>query len=248
MPGHREILIFVMGLGLAFCPLLRADQSVTLAWNPSPESSVVGYIILYGSDGANYTNQVDAGTNTTWSVTGLQEDTTNYFEVAAYDVNHNQSPPSNPVEYVVPVASQMVTVSANPANAGGVTGGGSFVTGSSVTVTATADTGYTFTNWTENGTVQSTAPSYTFTLAANRNLVANFTTNPIVYTVTPSAGTNGSISPNGPQTVVKGSSVAFTATPASNYLVQQWLVNGKVAQTAARLIHCTASPTPMPWR
>jgi hypothetical protein len=124
-----------------------------------------------------------------------------------------------------------VAAQANPANAGGVTGGGSFVTGSSVTVTATANTGYTFTNWTENGTVQSTAPSYTFTLAANRHLVANFTANPIVYTVTPSAGTNGSISPNGPQTVVKGSSVAFTATPASNYLVQQWLVNGKVAQT-----------------
>ena len=27
MPGRRAILIVVMGLGLAFCPLLRADQT-----------------------------------------------------------------------------------------------------------------------------------------------------------------------------------------------------------------------------
>ena len=50
-------------------------------------------------------------------------------------------------------------------------------------MTATANSGYTFTNWTENGTVQSTSPSYNFTLATNRNLVANFTANPVTNTV-----------------------------------------------------------------
>ncbi len=33
--------------------------------------------------------------------------------------------------------------------------------------------------WTNNGTVVSTAASYTFTLTANLNLVANFTVNPV---------------------------------------------------------------------
>ena len=54
------------------------------------------------------------------------------------------------------------------------TGGGAFASGNSDTVTATPNSGYTFANWTENGTVVSTAASYTFTLTGNRNLVANF--------------------------------------------------------------------------
>jgi hypothetical protein len=55
-----------------------------------------------------------------------------------------------------------------------VSGGGTFASGSSRTVTATANNGYTFAHWTENGVVVSAAASYTFTLAANRTLVANF--------------------------------------------------------------------------
>ena len=155
MSGLAAILIFVVGLGLVLCPLARADQSVTLVWNPNPDSSVAGYMIHYGSDTNNFDHQADAGTNTSCSVAGLQSGGSYYFVVSAYDVNHNESPPSSPVEYVMPVATQTVTVVANPAGAGSVIGGGSFVTGSSVTVTAVANRGYTFSNWTENGTVQS---------------------------------------------------------------------------------------------
>jgi len=50
-------------------------------------------------------------------------------------------------------------------------------------------------------------------------------------TVTPSAGANGAIEPNTPQAVVTGSSIGFTATPDSEYAVNQWLLNGSVAQT-----------------
>jgi hypothetical protein len=51
------------------------------------------------------------------------------------------------------------------------------------------------------------------------------------YTVTPSAGANGSISPNSVQNVNSGGSVAFTATPSTGYVVDQWLVNGSLVQT-----------------
>ena len=57
-------------------------------------------------------------------------------------------------------------------------------------VTATAATGYTFANWTENGSVVSTNASYTFSVNAYRTLVAHFTQN--TYTVTVAANpTNG---------------------------------------------------------
>jgi hypothetical protein len=46
-----------------------------------------------------------------------------------------------------------------------VSGGGTFTTGTPLTVTATANSDYTFANWTNNGTVVSPAASYTFTLS-----------------------------------------------------------------------------------
>ena len=49
-----------------------------------------------------------------------------------------------------------VAVSASPSAGGTVAGGGTFASGSSDTVTATANSGYTFANWSANGTVVST--------------------------------------------------------------------------------------------
>lgn len=68
-----------------------------------------------------------------------------------------------------------VSVSANPTNGGTVIGGGTYQGGQTCTVTATAEAGYTFVNWTENGSQVSTEASYTFTVTGNRTLVANFT-------------------------------------------------------------------------
>jgi hypothetical protein len=212
-PGCRGILIFVMSLGLAVCPLTLPAQSVTLAWNPSPSANVAGYMLYYGADGINFDNQMDAGTNTSATVTDLEPGSTNYFEVVAYDANNDQSPPSNQIEYTVPNAAQTVTVLANPTNAGGVTGSGAFAAGSSVTVTATANGGYTFANWTENGTVQTNSPNYSFTLTSNCNLVANFTANPVAVanssqtTVTNSGQTTAT---NSGQTTVTNSSQTTT--------------------------------------
>jgi len=229
----QAILIFVAVLGAALGPAARAAQSVTLAWNASTGSGVAGYMVLSGSDGINYSNQINAGTNTIWTVTGLQEGTTNYFEVTAYDTNNNQSPPSSPVEYVVPNTTNTVAVQASPASAGSVTGGGSFATGSSVTVMATANSGYTFANWTLSGAVQSTSPSYTFTLAADCNLVANFTTNPTTNTVAVQASPASAGSVTGGGSFATGSSVTVKATANSGYTFTKWTQNGTVQSTSS---------------
>lgn len=71
--------------------------------------------------------------------------------------------------------SYSVTVTVVPATAGTVTGQGNYNDGSAVTLNATSNSGYAFVNWTENGSVVSTDEEYTFTIHANRNLVANFT-------------------------------------------------------------------------
>lgn len=96
----------------------------------------------------------------------------------------NNDVTSNPYDFTVQgvggvpgVTNYAIGVSASPPAGGVVSGGGPYASGSSRTVTATANSGYTFASWIEGGTIVSTAASYTFTLSGNRTLVANFTAN-----------------------------------------------------------------------
>ena len=73
-----------------------------------------------------------------------------------------------------PVPSFMIDATSNPAEGGSVMGNGTYEQGQSCTLTATANAGYTFANWTENDEVVSTNATYTFTVDTCRTLVANF--------------------------------------------------------------------------
>jgi len=84
-----------------------------------------------------------------------------------------------------------IDVSANPSTSGTVSGGGTSIAyGTSVTVQASANVGYSFTNWTESGTVVSTNSSYTFTATNSRTLVANFILQVFSITYVLNGGTN----------------------------------------------------------
>ncbi len=67
-----------------------------------------------------------------------------------------------------------ITAFISPENSGVVTGFGTYVSGETCSLTATANAGYTFVNWTENGEVVSLAPNYSFTVTGDRVLTANF--------------------------------------------------------------------------
>lgn len=73
-----------------------------------------------------------------------------------------------------PTIEWSIGVSASPAEGGSVIGGGDYSNNASVTVTATANSGYRFAAWTEDGKQVSTDASYTFQADGNRNLVAVF--------------------------------------------------------------------------
>lgn len=123
--------------------------------------------------------------------------------------------------------SYIVSVSANPSNGGTVSGGGTYNQGTSCTVHASANTGYTFVNWTENGNQVSTNANYTFTVNGNRNLVANFAQS--TYTIQASAGANGTITPSGAITVAQGANQSFSMIPNTGYEVQNVYIDGNSA-------------------
>ena len=70
--------------------------------------------------------------------------------------------------------SYIIEATPNPTEMGSVMGFGEYLYGAVCTLTATANEGYTFTNWTENGEVVSSNIIYSFRVTGNRNLVANF--------------------------------------------------------------------------
>jgi M6 family metalloprotease-like protein len=72
------------------------------------------------------------------------------------------------------ITQYTLNVIANPSYGGTVSGAGTYMANSSVTVTAEANTGYSFANWTKNGTQVSTEPVYTFDITDDIDLVANF--------------------------------------------------------------------------
>ena len=70
--------------------------------------------------------------------------------------------------------SNTIATSASPPIGGEASPGGTVNCGSSVTVCASPNAGYSFAHWTENGNLVSSSFCYTFTANTNRNLVANF--------------------------------------------------------------------------
>ena len=129
--------------------------------------------------------------------------------------------------------SYTITVSANPTNGGTVTGGGSYNQGQSCTVSATANNGFTFTNWTENGSVVSTQANYTFTVTGNRNLVANFQGQQQSYTITVSANPTNGGTVTGGGSYNQGQQCTVSATPATGYTFLRWTENGSIVSTNA---------------
>jgi hypothetical protein len=140
------------------------------------------------------------------------------------------------------VPTYTIATSAEP-NAGGTTGGdATYNSGSSVTVTATANAGYNFVNWTEGGIEVSASASYGFTATANRTLVANFALNTYTITTSASPSAGGSTSGGGPFN--HGELVTVFASANAGYTFVNWTEGGiAVSGSASYGFTATANRT-----
>lgn len=109
-----------------------ASQSVTLSWNPSPDSDLVGYRIKYGTSSGSYSQTIEVGNITTAIVPDLSEGNTYFFAVTALNTAALESVPSNEVTVTI-TANQPPTVNmTSPAN------GASVIAPATVTLSANA--------------------------------------------------------------------------------------------------------------
>ena len=127
--------------------------------------------------------------------------------------------------------SYTVTATANPTEGGTVTGGGTYAAHTLCTLTATANAGYTFVNWTRNGSVASTDPTYSFYVTENTTCVANFAQG--TYTVTARANPTEGGSVTGAGTYSEGANVTLNATANEGYEFLNWSENETVVSTQA---------------
>jgi hypothetical protein len=183
----------------------------------------------------NRTNTVTATTTNDYIFTNW---TTTNGTVASSSNTYSFTLSSNETLVANFLPGYTLTVSASPANGGTVSGGGTFAPGSINTVTATANSGYLFANWTLGGTVESTSSNYMFTLASNETLVANFLP---LYTLSVSASPTNGGTVSGGGTFVAGSTNTVTATANSGYLFANWTLGGTVESTSSNYMFTLAS-------
>jgi hypothetical protein len=76
--------------------------TTTLSWNApttnadgTPLTDLAGYKVYYGTSSRNYSQTIDVGNVTTYTVNNLTDGTIYYFATTAYDISRNESDYSN---------------------------------------------------------------------------------------------------------------------------------------------------------
>ena len=128
------------------------------------------------------------------------------------------------------VAIRSITTSASPSVGGTTSGDGIVNDGSNTTVTAAANPGYVFVNWTVGGAVVSVSVSYSFTVTSDRVLVANFAP---VFTISTASAPAAGGSTSGGGSVAGGASVTVVATSNPGYSFVNWTEAGAAVSTNA---------------
>jgi hypothetical protein len=236
---HRVLFFSGLFLVLILLSLVGPARSaqVTVAWEPNTEPDLAGYRIYYGLTSDQYGNPIDVGKQTSYTVASLEDGKTYYFAATAYDQYGDESDFSDEVVFTAPVPC-IYTVS--PA-------GQSFASEGGVgAVDVTTQTGCAWTsvsnaswlvitsnsNVAGNGTVNYSALSNpssftrTSTLTVADQSITLTQGGISTVAITGSAGSNGSISPQGSVSVNSGGSQTFTITPAANYRVADVKVDG----------------------
>ena len=146
-----------------FSKTMDASTITTASFTLMQGASFVSGTVSYLGTTATFTPSSDLTPNTVYTAT---------LTTGAEDLAGNPLS-ANHVWSFTTVVLYTLSLSSDPVTGGVISGEGTFISGTSVTALIAPNAGYTFTNWTLNGTEVSTSASYSFTLNSNKTLVAN---------------------------------------------------------------------------
>ena len=223
---------------------IQAAQT-TLTWNPPVNAdgtnftALSGYKLHAGTASSNYSQIIDVGNTTTYTLNNLSDGITYFFSISDYDASGNESGNSNEVTKAFPFLYSLTAttgtggkiVPVGNASASTATNGTSIITsvtvakGSSQVFSITPDIGYTVSTVKVDGVAVGALTSYTFSnVTANHTLEATFAVSS--YSLTATAGTGGSISPAGIAALSSGGSKIYNITPTTGYKLVDVKVDG----------------------
>ena len=120
------------------------------------------------------------------------------------------------------------TVTPNPPKSPSCSANDQYTYGAVVSLTATANTGYTFVNW--SGALSGPQTTKNLTIDGNKSVTANFSANCYTLTRTVSPSGSGTVTPNPPKSpncsandqYTYGATVTLTATANGDYVFSHW--------------------------
>ncbi len=142
----------------------------------------------------------------------------NYIKIYA---NVNSAIKDGVIEFSCSNNYPSLSLSTNSSTMGSTTGAGLYAVGQSVTINATANTGYYFTGWYVGETLISASASYTFNMPfENTSYVAHFAPNSYNLVLSSESLEKGSVAGGGEYDYLE--EVTITATPEMGYSFLGW--------------------------
>lgn len=196
----NKIVLFASSLlGVILWANVAMAMNVTLAWDPNSETDLAGYKVYYGAaSGGPYNGAGASGGNSPitvplgslanqslpeYSVNNMPNQTW-YFVLTAYDTEGLESGYSNQVSATPPVVQYVLTAGVTGGNGTVAPASGTYNSGTTVTLTASPNSGYRVLAWT--GTANDTLKTNTNTvvMSANKTVTVSFELVPIAPTIT----------------------------------------------------------------
>ncbi len=234
--GALFSVVFVSVL-LSLSGLASAAQT-TLAWDANTQPEVVGYKLYYGTASGAYSGNIDAGKVTQYTISGLQDATTYYFAVTAYDAGRVESSYSNEVTWTSPAGAPVANFTANTTSG---------VAPLNVSFTSTSTGSITGYSWTFGDGTSSTVanPSHSYSAAGTYNVALTVTGPGGTSTATKAGYITVTAAPTAPvasftANTTSGAApltVAFTSTSTGNISGYSWNFGDGTSSTTANPSH-----------
>ena len=170
-------------------------------------------------DGYNYNNYFHFN----WGWSGAADA---YYYINNLNPNSNNFSDYQSAVFGICPPINYISASSSPSEGGSVTGSGFYFTNRSCTLHASANAGYSFVNWTENGTQVSTNATYTFNVTRDRDLKANFQRASYSITTTANPTNGGSGIPVGGNTYQYGQTCTVRAVANTDFVFVNWTEDG----------------------
>lgn len=157
MRQTRHTLIMI-AIFIALFPAEGFAASLRVSWSANTESDLAGYKVYYGTQSGSYSQNIDVGNVTSYTISSVSSGTTYYVAVSAYDTSGNESERSSEVSASVPVSD-----TTPPTGTMTINGGAARTTSRTVTLTLSAsDSQGTVTQmrFSNDGSTYSTAQAY----------------------------------------------------------------------------------------